>query len=675
MRGAALRYTGCKMGCPQLICSVGILFFLSLCPKCVDSNPLFSSLYEKMPTSAMQIKGKRETIAMFEHGFSAYMTHAFPRDELKPLSCQGDDGMFGGMLLTLIDSMDMFGITMNSSEFTKNLWLVVDHLEFDKDQVVSVFEINIRILGALISSHIMAMDEDLNLVFKHSSHENTNGNLSSTRVYNGELLDLAEDLGRRLLPAFETPTGIPFGSINLRYGVPSEESELTCTAGAGTFLLEFGMLSLLTGDSCFEKAARRANHALWKRRSKYNLVGAHINIRTGMWTHKDAGIGTHVDSFFEYLLKSYILFGKDEDLLMFTEGYTAIIRYLKRGPWYIEANMETANLTHPEFGSLQAFWPGLQVLYGDIEMASDTLRAFFSLCKTYDFPPDRYDIKTGTFLTGFSGYPLRPEMIESLYYLFRASNSREWIEKGLEMLESLRKKCYSKCGFAAIEDIVNGTQRDIMPSFFLAETCKYLYLLFDQNNPWHDRNIVFNTEGHPFPVGSVLKAFARQKHVVGEQTHTQNIKHDTFQHREKKSSTTSWELSRKRFSWSRNRETATNKLLSFANHKCLRPLEYNPLYTEPSALDEMKCSSEEGRYISPQSPPYSWENNNSPFDIDFNVFRNADEMFATTATQIFLSFRKYVGFAVRIMITLYPMYNGLRFLWNLLFSSRSIKKK
>ena len=152
------------MGCPQRNCSVRILLFLSICLKCADSNSLSSSLYDKMSTSAMQAKGKRETIAMFEHGFSAYMTHAFPRDELKPLSCQGDDGMFGGMLLTLIDSLDMFGITVNSSEFTKSLWLVVDHLEFDKDQVVSVFEINIRILGALLSSHIMAMDEDLSLV-------------------------------------------------------------------------------------------------------------------------------------------------------------------------------------------------------------------------------------------------------------------------------------------------------------------------------------------------------------------------------------------------------------------------------------------------------------------------------------------------------------------------------
>jgi hypothetical protein len=81
-------------------------------------------------------------------------------------------------------------------------------------------------------------------------------NLINFTEYNGELLDLALDLGNRLLPAFETPTHIPYGTVNLKYGIPPQEVQVTCTSGAGTFSLEFGVLSLLTGDKRFEKKAR-----------------------------------------------------------------------------------------------------------------------------------------------------------------------------------------------------------------------------------------------------------------------------------------------------------------------------------------------------------------------------------------------------------------------------------
>ena len=52
--------------------------------------------------------------------------------------------------------------------------------------------------------------------------------------YSGSLLRQATDLANRLLPAFNTPTGIPFGTINLRFGVPQDESTEASVAGAGT---------------------------------------------------------------------------------------------------------------------------------------------------------------------------------------------------------------------------------------------------------------------------------------------------------------------------------------------------------------------------------------------------------------------------------------------------------
>ena len=74
---------------------------------------------------------------------------------------------------------------------------------------------------------------------------------------NGPLLRLAEDVARRLIAAFDTPTGMPYGTVNLRNGVPVGETSITCTAGVGTFILEFGTLSRLTGDPLFEEVKGR----------------------------------------------------------------------------------------------------------------------------------------------------------------------------------------------------------------------------------------------------------------------------------------------------------------------------------------------------------------------------------------------------------------------------------
>lgn len=70
---------------------------------------------------------------------------------------------------------------------------------------------------------------------------------------NGPLLRLAEDVAQRLIAAFDTTTGMPYGTINLRSGVPPGETSVTCTAGVGTFIIEFGTLSRLTGDPLYEE--------------------------------------------------------------------------------------------------------------------------------------------------------------------------------------------------------------------------------------------------------------------------------------------------------------------------------------------------------------------------------------------------------------------------------------
>ena len=165
--------------------------------------------------------------------------------------------------------MDTLALMGDKTEFRRAIQLVIKHVDFSRHaNLVQVFESNIRVLGGLLSSHLLASDDTF-----------------GTRLedYHGELLHLAYDLGKRLLPAFEhTNTGIPHPRVNLVYGVPPTETNLTCTAGAGSLILEFGVLSRLTGDDRFERLAKNALRAIWARRSSLDLVGNVIDIQTGL---------------------------------------------------------------------------------------------------------------------------------------------------------------------------------------------------------------------------------------------------------------------------------------------------------------------------------------------------------------------------------------------------------
>eukprot|EP00762_Andalucia_godoyi_P001799 ANDGO_07127.mRNA.1 Alpha-mannosidase I MNS4 len=420
---------------------------------------------------------------MFDHAFSSYMTHAFPQDELRPLTCSGRN-TWGPYALTLVDAMDTLAIMGNRTEFERAVRWVIENARFDRDITVSVFETNIRILGGLLSSHFFAFEYEE----------------SKLEWYQGELLSLAVDLGRRLLPAFETPTGIPFGMVNLQTGVNPGESKVTSTAGAGTFLLEFGILSRLTGDPVFEQAARNASNALFRYRSSIGLVGNHISVVDGTWTLRDAGIGAGVDSFLEYLAKSYLLFGDVDSIEKFVVLEKPINAYLKRGPWYFDVNMDTGGVSWPLYNSLQGFWPGLLASLGRVPEAQETMKAFHGVWRQFGSVPEGFNVLTGSVQAGQSGYPLRPELMESAYHLYRATKDPLYLMMGRDYVESLDYVSRVPCGYANVLDVQNRQLDDRMESFFLSETLKYLYLLFDTENPMHQRWMILNTEGHPFPV-------------------------------------------------------------------------------------------------------------------------------------------------------------------------------
>lgn len=462
----------------------------------------------KSPVEAMsesEINSYRERAkSMFYHGYDSYMKYAYPYDELKPLSCTGHD-TWGSYSLTLIDALDTLLVLGNKTEFVRVTNILTDTLDFDHDINVSVFETNIRVIGGLLSAHLL------------SAHAGVK--LEEDWPCRGPLLRLAVEAAERLLPAFHTPTGMPYGTVNLRYGVPNNETPVTCTAGVGTFIIEFGTITKLTGDTRFETAALKALDGLWKFRSDIGLVGNHIDVQTGKWTAEDAGIGPGIDSYFEYLLKGAVLFESTELMRMFEDMYAKVIKYNKIDDWYIWANMFKGKFTMTTFQSLDAYWPGLQALHGDIGEASRTLARYHSVWKKFGFTPEFFRLGAGLPMKERESYPLRPELIESTMHLYQATKDPYFLEIGSDILHSIESSAKTECGYASVKNILTHELDDRMESFFLAETTKYLYLLFDSENfihgnaatldrhhsncETHSQGYIFNTEAHPIDIGAL----------------------------------------------------------------------------------------------------------------------------------------------------------------------------
>lgn len=445
---------------------------------------------------------KGEVSKMFHRAYQGYLDHAYPYDELRPLTCSGMD-TWGSYSLTLIDALDTLAVMGNHTEFRRVYNLLSESKNnFDANINVSVFETNIRIVGGLLAAHLMA--------------KRCGVDIEPGWPCNGPLLRLAEDVASRLLPAFDTETGMPYGTVNLRHGVPKGETPITCTAGVGTYIIEFGTLSRLTGNPVFEETAMRALKALWHSRSSIGLVGNHIDVQTGKWTATDAGIGAGVDSYFEYLVKGSSLLQRPELIHMFKESRSAIEQYLNHDDWYFWVNMKQGGVTMPVFQSLEAFWPGILSLVGDTQSAMKSIHNYYQVWKQYGFLPEFYNVAQGAVASKREGYPLRPELIESAMYLYRATKDPFLLTIGEDMLKSIEHSSRTKCGYATVKDVRDHALEDRMESFFLAETTKYLYLLFDKDNFIHNTGntatvlqtpygecvidaggYVFNTEAHP----------------------------------------------------------------------------------------------------------------------------------------------------------------------------------
>ena len=131
--------------------------------------------------------------------------------------------------------------------------------------------------------------------------------------------------------------------------------------------------SVIRGSYIRDESATRQEQ-LWNfRHRETDLVGTVINVESGEWQRRDSGIGAGIDSYYEYLFKGYILLSDDDYLDRFNAHYKSIRKYVQRGPLWVDVHMHKPTTTAKNFmDALAAYWPGLQVLKGDLTSAIET---------------------------------------------------------------------------------------------------------------------------------------------------------------------------------------------------------------------------------------------------------------------------------------------------------------
>ncbi|MBN2174779.1 MAG: glycoside hydrolase family 47 protein [Bacteroidales bacterium] len=404
--------------------------------------------------------------------WEAYKTYAWGSDVLLPISKSSENWYKHPLYISPIDAYSTLRVMGLNNEAAQIETYVTDSLDFDKDIFVKVFEVNIRVLGGLLS------------MYQYSGNE--------------RILDKAEDFGRRMLPAFESGTGIPHYWVNLKTG--DTRGDTINVAEAGTYLLEMGILSYFTGNPIYYQKAKRATKAVYERRSDLGLIGERIDINTGEWTNTNSHICAGIDSYYEYLFKAWLLFGDPELKEIWDTSIVAVQKYLPEFNdsllWYGRVNMNTGEKTSSVVTLYDAFFPALLALSGDLDNAEELQKTWDWLWNKYGLEPMAYNFETN--LPTYPVYDLNPEIIESAFYLYHFTGNKKYEKMGEQYWDDINKYCRTDIAYTAIENVETMEKRDYMATYFFAETLKYFYLLFGDQGQFNFDDYIFTTEAHTF---------------------------------------------------------------------------------------------------------------------------------------------------------------------------------
>ncbi|EDR15965.1 glycoside hydrolase family 47 protein, partial [Laccaria bicolor S238N-H82] len=253
---------------------------------------------------------KRDAVVKaFKHAWHAYERDAMGDDEYHPIEQKGSNltkaGGIGYMVIDVLDTMQLMGL---KEEYARSRNWVQSKLSFDRDDRFSTFETTIRVLGGLLSAYHLSNHDPL-------------------------YLEKAVELADRILPVFDTPSGLPLPVINLATMEPSHMDDfpgLVSVAEAGTLQLEFRYLSHLTGNDVYWRKVEKVMRVIKDARLPHGLASIFLNIDRGQYESSAIRLGARADSFYEYLLKQYLQTNKSEVVYrdMYDDAMTAIHSYL-----------------------------------------------------------------------------------------------------------------------------------------------------------------------------------------------------------------------------------------------------------------------------------------------------------------------------------------------------------
>ncbi|XP_053561359.1 mannosyl-oligosaccharide 1,2-alpha-mannosidase IC [Bombina bombina] len=436
-------------------------------------------------------------LQMMQFAWYNYKQYAWGENELRPLTKDGHFGsLFGGLKgASIVDALDTLYIMELNEEFEDAQKWIENSLDLNVNGEASLFEVNIRYIGGLLSAYYLSGKE----IFREK----------------------AINLGMKLLPAFSTPTGIPRGIINLgNWGWASAGSSIL--AEFGTLHLEFIHLSEISGKSVFMEKVTTIRKILNKIEKPQGLYPNYFSPVSGNWVQHHVSLGGLGDSFYEYLIKSWLMSARQDNEAkgMYYEALEAIETHLIKksvgGLTYI-AEWRGGILDH-KMGHLTCFAAGMLALGANdaqakkkeyyMELAAEianTCHESYLRTETKLGPEVfRFDSGAEATSTRLSEryYLLRPEVVESYLYLWRLTHNPKYREWGWEIVQALEKYCKTETGYSGIKDVyVTSPKYDnVQQSFFMSETLKYLYLLFSEDDLLSLEDWVFNTEAHPLPI-------------------------------------------------------------------------------------------------------------------------------------------------------------------------------
>lgn len=429
------------------------------------------------PVAAKQIRDE------FLHAWNGYRSVAWGHDQVNPVSGGYSEFFVDGhpIGLSIIEALDTLYVMGLDHDLADGVAWIKANVDFDIDGDFHVFEAIIRVVGGLLAGYLATRDR--------------------------KLLALTVDITDRLMPAFtKSPTGMPYQYVNLHTGAVSGNTPPL--AEIGTNILEFGVLSQVTGDPKYLRAAKKAYQASIVKRSSLDLMGTSLNVETGAWADStDEAPNPPVDSYYEYLWGGWALLGDRDCRDWFGLLNKALTKYsaetYQGHTWYKQVDFQTGALVGRQQSELAAFWSEVLNAAGDHSLGAAYHRSWTAVLDRYPVLPEEIDYTT--FAATSAGNQFRPEYVNGCFDLWFQTHNPFYSSTAWQYFEGMRDNARVPGGYTIINDVTTSPMQlgDLFPAYGFAENFKYLYLIFADSPRFDGRNYYLSTEG------KVLKGLRR----------------------------------------------------------------------------------------------------------------------------------------------------------------------